>query len=66
MTDIKCQTFLETLPRANLNDDENFRNGRNFRNSGNVQNVQNVRNIEIDRRDRQAPSIIYFRTTSLS
>ena len=28
-TDIKCPTFLEPQPQADLNDDENFRNGRN-------------------------------------
>ena len=28
-TDINCPTILEPQPQADLNDDENFRNGRN-------------------------------------
>ena len=35
MTDIKCHTFSEPQPRADLNEDGNFRNG------GNVRNIQN-------------------------
>ena len=44
-TDIKCYTFLEPHPRADLNDDGNFKNGGNFRNVRNVGNVRNVWNV---------------------
>ena len=37
-TDIKCHTFLEPQPRADLVDDGNITNGGNFRNDRNVEN----------------------------
>ena len=40
-TDIKCHTFLEPQPRADLVDDGNIRNGGNFRNVRNDRNVEN-------------------------
>ena len=39
MTDIKCHTFSEPQPRADLNEDGNFRNCENVRNVGNDRNV---------------------------
>ena len=44
-TDIKCYTFLEPQPQAEMNDDGNFRNGGNFRNVRNDRNGENVRNV---------------------
>ena len=39
MIDIKCHTFSEPQPRADLNENGNFRNGENVRNVGNDRNV---------------------------
>ena len=39
MIDIKCHTFLEPQPQADLNENGNFRNGENARNVGNDRNV---------------------------
>ena len=36
---------MEPQPRADLNDDGNFRNGGNFRNVRNDRNGENVRNV---------------------
>ena len=56
-TDIKCYTFLEPQPRADLNDDGNV---RNYRNVGNVRNVGNIRKAKISGMSGQTSSVIPF------
>ena len=51
LRDLKCNTFSESHPQADLNDHGNLRNGWNFwnvRNFENGRNVDNFRNIMTD------------------